>query len=99
MTAGIGTAALGSLLAPEAFAGGLRNPGGAPHFAPKAKRVICMHQGGAPSHIDLYDYKPGLEKHRGIDLPASVRMGQRITQEQYNALHGGYSGYHRFCCG
>ena len=81
MAAGIGTAALGSLLSPEAFAAaiGKGNPTGAPHFAPKAKRVICMHQGGAPSHLDLFDYKPQLEKHRGIDLPSSVRMGQRIT--------------------
>src|SRR5215470_17433271 len=79
MAAGIGTAALGSLLSPEAFAAvsAKGNPTGAPHFAPKAKRVICMHQGGAPSHLDLFDYKPQLEKHRGIDLPSSVRMGQR----------------------
>lgn len=75
---GIGVVGLASLLSPEAFASG----GGAlgkPHFAPRAKRVIYLHQGGAPSHIDLFDYKPQLKKHRGEELPASIRMGQRIT--------------------
>jgi hypothetical protein len=49
------------------------------HFAPKAKRVIYLFMSGGPSHIDLFDYKPKLNDHRGQDLPASVRMGQRIT--------------------
>ena len=35
------------------------------HFAPKAKRVIFLHQNGAPSQHDLFDYKPELEKLRG----------------------------------
>jgi len=82
---GIGVAALASLLAPEGFAanegidpktGGLV---GLPHFAPKAKCVIFLHQSGAPSQIELFDYKPQLEKLQGTELPASVRMGQRIT--------------------
>jgi hypothetical protein len=51
----------------------------ATHFAPKAKRVIFLHQSGGPAQQDLFDWKPDLVKHRGIDLPASVRMGQRIT--------------------
>jgi hypothetical protein len=84
---GIGTAALASLLNGEAFAAqpGAGNPLQVPgamgtlHFAPKAKRVIYLFQSGAPSHIDLFDYKPQLAKHRAIDLPDSVRMGQRIT--------------------
>src|SRR6266545_1820853 len=57
-------------------AGGLP---GLPHFAPKAKRVIYLFQHGAPSQLDLFDYKPSLEKQRGADLPESVRMGQRLT--------------------
>ncbi|HLX46521.1 MAG TPA: DUF1501 domain-containing protein [Bryobacteraceae bacterium] len=75
---GLGTAALASLMAPEAFAGtgGLE---GLPHFAPKAKRVIFLHQSGGPAQMDLFDYKPHLEKVRGTELPGSVRMGQRIT--------------------
>lgn len=70
---GVGGAALANLLAPATGRGdGL-------HHAPKAKRVICLFQSGAPSQLDLWDHKPGLEKHRGTDLPASVRMGQRLT--------------------
>jgi hypothetical protein len=75
---GVGTAALASLLAREgvAAAGGLA---GLPHHPAKAKRVIYLFQHGAPSQLDLFDYKPGLAKIRGQDLPASVRMGQRLT--------------------
>jgi hypothetical protein len=74
---GIGTAALASLLAKDAKAeGGLP---GLPHFPPTAKRVIYLFQHGAPSQLDLFDYKPGLEKSRGSDLPESVRNGQRLT--------------------
>ncbi|HEY2156482.1 MAG TPA: DUF1501 domain-containing protein, partial [Isosphaeraceae bacterium] len=74
---GIGTAALASLLNPS-----LSNASGAlaaPHFAPKAKRVIYLFMSGGPSHIDLFDYKPKLKDHHGQELPGSVRMGQRIT--------------------
>lgn len=79
--ASVGTAALGSLLARDGYAatsgtGGLP---GLPHFAGKAKRVIYLFQHGAPSQLDLYDYKPGLTKVKGQDLPESVRMGQRLT--------------------
>lgn len=49
------------------------------HFAPRAKRVIYMFMSGAPSHIDLFDYKPKLKELTNTELPASVRMGQRIT--------------------
>src|SRR5215831_3308500 len=52
---------------------------GLPHFPPKAKRVIFLHQSGGPSQIDLFDYKPALPRFQGTELPASVRMGQRIT--------------------
>ncbi|HUS07362.1 MAG TPA: DUF1501 domain-containing protein [Bryobacteraceae bacterium] len=84
-TTGIGTAALASLLNPSLFAaskdtdpktGGLP---GLPHFAPKAKRVIYLHQSGAPSQMDLFDYKPKLKMLQGTELPGSIRMGQRIT--------------------
>ena len=56
-TAGVslGTAALASLLHADAPSGALP---GLPHFAPKAKRVIYLLQGGAPTHVDLFDYKP-----------------------------------------
>ena len=81
---GIGTAALASLLNEEGRAAtgeesdGLGLPG-LPHFAPKAKRVIYLFQSGGPSQLDLFDHKPQLEKHRGEDLPESVRGEQRLT--------------------
>jgi hypothetical protein len=50
-----------------------------PHFAPRAKRVIFLHQSGAPSQLDLFDYKPKLVDTQGEELPESVRMGQRLT--------------------
>ena len=50
-----------------------------PQFAPKANRVIYLLQSGAPSHLDLFDYKPNLVDHRGEDLPSSIRNGQRLT--------------------
>src|SRR5215831_7470435 len=77
--AGIGLAALGSLVNQNLLAA---TPPSAKPFltgTPKARRIIYLHQSGAPSHVDLFDYKPGLEKLRGQDLPPSVRMGQRLT--------------------
>ncbi len=71
---GLGTAALASLLDPQLFA-----ETAAPHFSPKAKRVIYLFMSGGPSHIDLFDYKPKLKNYHGQELPASIRMGQRIT--------------------
>ncbi|MSR69628.1 MAG: DUF1501 domain-containing protein [Phycisphaerales bacterium] len=50
-----------------------------PHFAPKAKRVIYMHMEGAPSQLDLFDHKPGLNDQYNADLPNTIRNGQRIT--------------------
>jgi hypothetical protein len=77
-SAGLGAIALGSLLNEDARAatGGLP---GLPHFAPKAKRVIYLFQHGAPSQLDLFDYKPKLQSQRGADLPESIRKGQRLT--------------------
>lgn len=84
-TGGLGMAALLGILKAEGFdpiqdekkrIGGLD---GVPHFAPKAKRVIYLFQSGAPSQMELYDPKPKLAERRGEELPASVRMGQRLT--------------------
>lgn len=50
-----------------------------PHYEPKAKRVIYLFQSGAPSQFETFDYKPKLNDLRGEELPASVRMGQRLT--------------------
>jgi hypothetical protein len=80
---GIGTAALASLLARDADGQSARRgqPGvlARPHFPARAKRVIYLFMSGGPSHIDLFDYKPRLREHHGQELPASVRMGQRVT--------------------
>lgn len=85
---GIGTAALASILNPNLFADGdvsttkrssqdgvLKTL----HFPPKAKHVIYLFMSGGPSHIDLFDHKPRMKELRGTELPASIRMGQRIT--------------------
>ena len=53
---------------------------GLPHFAPKAKRVIFLHQSGGPSQLETFDYKPGLAKFQGTQIPDSVRQGQRVAQ-------------------
>ena len=52
---------------------------GLPHFAPKAKRLIYLHMNGAPSQLDMWDYKPQLKSWYDKDLPESIRNGQRIT--------------------
>ncbi|MFZ4430624.1 MAG: DUF1501 domain-containing protein [Phycisphaerales bacterium] len=79
MTAGLGATALASLLSSAAHGTpGLALPG-VPHLPAKAKRVIYMHMEGAPSQLDLFDYKPGLRARYNQDLPDSVRQGQRLT--------------------
>ena len=82
LSLGIGSVALGSLLIPDLFSGGSEEEAvitGLPHFAPRAKRIIYLFQNGAPSQLDLFDYKPLLQKMHGEDLPASIRQGQRLT--------------------
>ncbi|MEY4034625.1 MAG: hypothetical protein RL492_1819 [Verrucomicrobiota bacterium] len=87
---GIGAVALSSLLSRDLLAAA--NPaakGGLPtlpHFAPKAKRMICLWQGGGPSHIDLFDPKPKMVDFAGKDIPASVRGDTRLS-----TMSSGYS--------
>ncbi|MCB8932679.1 MAG: DUF1501 domain-containing protein [Chthonomonadaceae bacterium] len=82
---GLGAVALTSLLARDGLGAllpgthGTQGLPGVPHFTPKAKRVIVLWQGGAPSQVDLFDYKPGLEAHRLEELPASLREGKRLS--------------------
>jgi hypothetical protein len=90
---GIGSVALGALLDPARLFGGPTQapvaavPGAAPtgpiypatHVVPRAKRVIYLFQSGGPSQLDLFDEKPLLRTMNGEDLPASIRMGQRLT--------------------
>ncbi len=82
LSLGIGSAALGSLLIPDLFSSSAEEAAlgiGLPHFAPKAKRIIYLHQNGAPSQLESFDYKPLLNKMAGQDLPESIRNGQRLT--------------------
>ncbi len=90
---GLGPIALASLLNPKLLsASDPASPSGPPphqpgpvgaltqlHHAPKAKRVIYLIMNGAPSQIDLFDYKPKMLDMFDADLPDSVRMGQRLT--------------------
>lgn len=94
---GLGTSALGSLLASAQTASAATRgrpaksesgstaddssstlPYGC-HHAPKAKRVIFLFMAGAPSQVDLFDYKPELKKQFRKPLPASISNGQRVT--------------------
>ena len=82
---GLGTIALGSLLR-EAL--GISAGGGSPadplaprqpHFAARAKHVIFLFMAGAPSHLDLFDYKPQLEKFGGTLPPPELLKGYRAA--------------------
>ena len=70
---GLGATALAALLPQNKVAGG------GLHHPAKAKRVIFLFMAGAPSQLELFDYKPELEKHFNEPLPESVSMGQRVT--------------------
>jgi uncharacterized protein DUF1501 len=82
---GLGGIALAHLLNPvrglsqAAPSTSLRGVLSEPHFAAKAKRVIYLFMAGGPSQLETFDYKPLLNERNGEDLPASVRMGQRLT--------------------
>ncbi len=81
----LGATALAALMSEDLFAAPAPNTAltrggpGLPHFAPKAKRVIYLFQSGAPSQMDLFDYKPKLTEQHGTELPNSIRQGQRLT--------------------
>src|SRR5262249_5565846 len=81
---GLGTIALGSLLGGKSL-GAPTRPGAnalaprAPHFAGKARRVIYLFMGGAPSQLDLFDFKPSLKKYDGQPVPKEVVMGQKYA--------------------
>jgi Protein of unknown function (DUF1501) len=80
---GLATAALATLLEKGAAAGTAATTASSqvsfPQFVPEARHVIYLFQSGGPSQMDLFDYKPQLAARRGTDLPASIRMGQRLT--------------------
>jgi uncharacterized protein (DUF1501 family) len=77
----VGSLALSQLLLKESQAASTGDRGlpGLPHFAPKAKRVVCLFQSGGLSHVDLFDDKPTLHQYAGKDIPASIKGEQRLT--------------------
>ncbi len=78
---GLGGMALAEMLSKESRADERVDRGilGEPHFAPRAKRIICLFMSGGPSQLDLLDYKPLLNQRHGEQLPDSVRGTQRLT--------------------
>ena len=84
---GLGALTLGQFLNPLLLKGNTSTPllgsgvgeENGTHFPPKVKRVIYLFQSGAPSQVDLFDYKPKLQQMWGQELPDSVRQGQRLT--------------------
>ena len=71
---GLGATALASLVPQRGVAANYRIEGKS-----KAKRVIFLFMAGAPSQVDLFDYKPDLHKLFKSELPKSVSKGQRVT--------------------
>src|SRR3954464_9969552 len=82
---GLGSIALGSLLGSGNTMGALAQATLSPlapkqpHFKPKAKRVIYLFMAGAPSQLDLFDYKPTLQKYNGKPGPPEVVKGQKYA--------------------
>ena len=75
----VGGAALFHLLGGVPKATAVGNRADLPHFAARAKRVIYLFQSGGPSHVDLFDYKPGMKALHGTELPPSIKGTQRVT--------------------
>lgn len=103
MNYGLGAAAMAMLDSSPAPAAPTKPVGGVPglpHFPAKVKRVVYLMQGGAPTHVDLFDHKPELYKRRGEELPASVMMGQRLTTmtagQQKRPLLPGITGWKEY---
>ena len=84
---GIGALALASLL-PGGLGAADRTSGiiSPLHHKPTAKRIIYLFQGGGPSHLELFDNKPGMAALNGQAMPDSLTKGQPIAQLQGAAL-------------
>ncbi|MFM8359456.1 MAG: DUF1501 domain-containing protein, partial [Verrucomicrobiota bacterium] len=84
---GVGLAALAGLLARDGRAAGPVPAGagasgrlpGLPHLAPRARRIIYLFQNGAPTHVDLFDYKPRLRELHGKPVPDGYLGGKRFS--------------------
>jgi hypothetical protein len=76
---GVGAAALMQLMAESGFAADDPLAPKAPQFTPKAKHVIFLFMAGAPSHLELFDYKPQLAKFDGTLPPPELLKGYRAA--------------------
>lgn len=96
--AGLGLAALNTLLNPRLLAAPQKGVVHPLDFAQKAKRVIYLYQAGGPSHLETFDYKPKLAEMTGKPMPESFTKGQQIAQLQGQALTclGPTHGFKRF---
>ena len=89
--AGVGTAAVAHLMGLEGRTAANKLSGAnpmtprEPHFAPKAKNVILLYMSGAPSQLDLFDPKPGLQKWHGQSLPPSLTKDLKLAFIKPNA--------------
>jgi hypothetical protein len=84
---GLGTAALASLMTREGLAAPVAGLPGLPHFAPKAKHVIYLFQNGAPTHVELFDFKPKLAAMHGQPVPESY-LGDKRFSTMTGSAHG-----------
>ena len=101
-TTGLGALALGSLIGCNSggrFSAGGKQAGlnfAMPHFTPKAKSVIFLHMAGGPSHLELFDYKPELQKLDGKDTPPSLMEGKNFAfLKGTPKLLGPRAGFHQ----
>ncbi|NNE34031.1 MAG: DUF1501 domain-containing protein, partial [Rhodothermales bacterium] len=81
-TLGVGAMALGGMLGCEQLESPTMSAASRsqfPQFAPKANRVIFLHMAGAPSQLELFDYKPLLQNLDGKDCPPSLLEGKRFA--------------------
>ena len=74
---GLGALALGHLCGVKGLASSNPLAPKQPHFAPKAKNIIYLFMAGAPSHLEMFDYKPQLAKFDGTLPPADLLKGYR----------------------
>src|SRR2546425_4983550 len=82
---GFGSFAFAAMAAEQAAQGALENPLAPkqPHFKPKAKRVILLWMQGGPSQMDLFDFKPRLQKESGNKIP--FKLDGNIDRYQQSA--------------
>ncbi len=82
LACGFGSIALNGLLSGQAAAARTGAGTARPHHTPRARRVIFLFMQGGPSHVDLFDYKPRLERDHGKALEFRVARTRKVTPER-----------------